>query len=202
MRHQSLPKLKNAIQYNEKTYWKTRHNHGGMLRRLKSGRKARPLSTKNPLHVVYKADRSVLREKSLRGYRSFDLTQKIIHKYAAKFWIQIEQISVQGDHIHILVRCKRRSQFKAFFRVTSGQIAQEFQKQGLLKKMTDTPSKEKKGTSLWRFRPFSRIVLGWKAYQTVRDYIQLNEKEALGIIKYNKERLRALSPTQRQLLWS
>ena len=60
------------------------------------------------------------------------------------------------------------------------------------------------GTSpkgLWRHRPFSRVVRGWRAYKIVRNYIQLNEKEALGHIPYRKERLKGLSTSEWQTLW-
>lgn len=144
--------------------------------------------------------------------------------------MKVEQISVQGDHIHALVRTYRRSQFHYFFRVVAGQIAQQFEQDGKLlplpvthtpnekqrAKMTDTPQNRKtkanrsqqtgnpscRGTKLWRHRPFSRVVKGWKAYQTVRNYIQLNEKEALGQIIYRKERLRGLSMQDWEILWS
>ena len=35
-------------------------------------------------------------------------------------------------------------------------------------------------TSLWKYRPFSRVVRGYKTYKIVRNYIQLNEKK-LGV---------------------
>jgi hypothetical protein len=43
---------------------------------------------------------------------------------------------------------------------------------------------------LWKYRPFTRVVRGFKAYKIVRDYIQLNEKEATGEIRYSRQRLR------------
>jgi hypothetical protein len=46
------------------------------------------------------------------------------------------------------------------------------------------------------------VVKGWKAYQIVRNYIQLNEKEALGEIAYKKDRLRGLSMSEWNILWS
>ncbi|MFN8945633.1 MAG: hypothetical protein ACK5WZ_13535, partial [Pseudobdellovibrionaceae bacterium] len=61
----------------------------------------------------------------------------------------------------MIVRSPRRFYFQSFLKVIAGQIAQVFQKQGLLKSdeellkpnqgMTATP----KGTGLWKYRPFS-----------------------------------------------
>jgi hypothetical protein len=50
-------------------------------------------------------------------------------------------------------------------------------------------------------RPFSRVIKGWKAYRIVKDYIQLNIKEALGEIRYNKRRLKGLSTSEWDILW-
>jgi hypothetical protein len=112
--------------------------------------------------------------------------------------------------------------------VVAGQIAQKFEKEGLLtlpSKVTDTrrwstnPSKiagvtdtparviggegngRKSVKKLWKYRPFTRVVFGRKGYMTMQNYIQLNEKEARGEIPYRKERLRGLSMTEWELLW-
>lgn len=123
---------------------------------------------------------------------------KILEKYAKFFSVKVEQLSVQNDHIHILIRTSRRNQFHHFFRVVSGQIAQSFEKEGLLA-VTGTPQQK---ISIWKHRPFSRVVRGWKAYLIIRNYIQLNEKEALGQIRYQKNRLRGLSIADWEILWA
>ena len=179
-------------------------NHGGILRKKRKGRKQRPLSTKESLHVVFKVDKKKLRSKTLRSTKSYVLIQKIIKTYAKRFYVQLEQVSIQSDHCHLLVRTKRRSLFHYFFRVVAGQIAQIFEKEGLLVGVTDTPSaiKDKCGTQLWMYRPFSRVVRGYRAYLIVRDYIQLNEKEALGQIVYRATRLKGLLRKELEKLWS
>ena len=171
-------------------------SHGGELRKKKRGRGFRPLSTKDPLHLVLKVAQYRLRNKSLRAPRSFKLVLEIINKYAKHFAVKIEQISVQNDHIHLLIRTSSRKRYQHFFRVIAGQSAQRFEMEGLLKTtVTDTPK-------LWKYRPFSRVVKGWKSYNVVRNYIQLNEKEVLGIIRYQKKRLSGLSTSDWQLLWA
>jgi len=189
----------------EKTNYQHRYCHGGILRRKRAGRRQRPLACKEALHVVFKVDRSRLRYSSLRSAQSFTLVHELIKKYAVKFFVKVEQLSIQNDHIHILVRTNKRSHFHFFFRVVAGQIAQRFQNQRLLldsakKPVTDTHSGN--GTGLWKYRPFSRVVIGWRAFNIVRNYIQLNEQEARGKIKYQKNRLRGLSSGEWQILWS
>jgi REP element-mobilizing transposase RayT len=148
----------------------------------------------------------------LRSARGFALANRIIKKYAAHFYIKIEQLSLQNDHIHALVRTSRRSLYQHFFRVVTGQIAQQFKREGMLtiQLVTDTktrtPSYKSKAAtnaiSLWKYRPFTRVVRGWKAYKIVRNYIQLNEQEVIGKIPFRKERLCGLSSAEWELLWS
>ena len=199
--------------------------HGGEHRKKRHGRGRRAISCKESLHVVFKLNRIVLKTQSLRTHQNFKLSHEIIQKYAARFFVKIEQISIQGDHIHCLVRTCRRSFFHHFFRVVSGQIAQQFEKtdklryvvderfKNKLRSVTDTPKNIQRRTSskgnsikrklkLWMYRPFSRVVRGYKAYKVVRNYIQLNEKEALGLIPYKKNRLRGLSLAEWEILWT
>lgn len=190
-----------------KTDWKHTFTHGGVLRQKRKGRGRRPISCSEPLHVVFKINRDQLLRKSLRDYKNFALVKKILARYSKRFLIKIDQVSIQADHIHCLVRTSRRSHFHFFFRVVAGQIAQQFQNRQLLKEaVTGTPAgtERRKGQGslkLWRYRPFSRVVRGWKAYRVARDYIQLNEKEARGEIRYQKKRLRGLSAGDWQVLW-
>jgi hypothetical protein len=216
----------------------------------------------------------------------------LVQKYKFKFYVKVEQLSIQGDHLHLLIRTTRRSNYQSFFRVVAGQIAQQFEKEGLLTlSVTDTPqhvartqaggsqkhrrakklagenSQHQAGPGpaparkqrenqvvtdtpkdfalaqarrfkardqvevhesinahgpiepgdlnqeaakpgrktlmkLWKYRPFTRVVKSRKAYQTVRDYIQLNEKEAIGEIAYQKRRLKGLSENEWEALWA
>ena len=213
---------------------------------MRAGRGARPLSTKVPLHLVLKANRDRVRG-GLRLARRFQLIHFLIQKYAVKFFIKVEQVSIQNDHIHLLIRTSRRSLYQHFFRVLAGQIAQRFEKEGLLSvsraqvpRVTGTPERgalvevggleaersrevsgacvaqigdmakglsgrdkaeAKKLQKLWKFRPFTRVVRAFRDQLQVRNYIQLNEKEALGDIPYRKQRLRGLSAEEWESLW-
>jgi putative transposase len=199
-----------------------RYKHGGDLRKKRAGRFRRPLSCKAPHHIVFKVNKLTLRHQSLRSIQGFALSQLIIKRYAKKYFIKIEQLTIQNDHIHMMIRTSRRSLFHNFFRVVAGQIAQQFEKEGLLRfvesigrvvkkngkvilsrsqTVTGTPKLPKKKLSLWKHRPFSHLVKGFKTYKVVRDYIQLNEQEVTGTIPYRKERLKGLTNKERALLW-
>ena len=169
-----------------------RFSYGGTLRRKRRGRGQRPLASNEPLHVVFKVRKTKLRRQSLRGAQEFALIEKIIARYAAKFFVKIEKKSIQRDHLHLLIRTTRRSSYHYFFRVVAGQIAQRFEKEGLLR-VTGTPDGTGAGQGLWLMRPFSRVVRGYRAYKIVVKYIWLNEMEVTGRIPYQKTRLRGLS---------
>ena len=172
---------------------KFRFQHGGELRRKRAGRGKRPLSTKDSLHVVFKMNREA-HGPGLRHYKSYALSMQVIDRYAKRFFIKVIQVSIQGNHM--LIRAHKRSLFHHFFRVVAGQIAQ-----GLGRRVTDTPKPPQKKVKFRKYRPFSRVVKSWTAEKTVRNYIQLNEKEARGEIPYSKDRLRGLTPEQIRELW-
>ena len=182
--------MKTQLEF-QKTDWKHRYCHGGSLRKSSKGRTARPLSGKEPLHLVFKINKAAVRG-GLRSSKNFQLLRFLVKKYSIKFFVKIEQISIQTDHIHLLIRASRRSHFQNFFRVLAGQFSQ---------RLTDTLDRKYKGPKIWKYRPFSRVVRGWKPYKIVRDYIQLNECEATGR-PYSKMRLRGLSSEQLEELWS
>jgi REP element-mobilizing transposase RayT len=174
-----------------KTHWQHRFCHGGSLRQSSRGRKARPLSSKDPHHIVFKVNKIAVKG-GLRSAKNFSLLLNLMKKYGKKFFIKIEQVSIQNDHVHLLIRAPRRACFQSFFRVLAGQFSQC---------LTDTFREPYDGPRIWKYRPFSRVVKGYKAYQTVRNYLQLNEKEAQGR-PYRKERLRGFDEPQLEELWA
>ncbi len=171
-------------------HWQHRYCHGGTLRKSSRGRRARPLSSKDPLHIVFKVNKAAVKN-GLRHPRSFALMNSLLKKYSRKFAVKVEQFSVQKDHVHLLIRGSRRSSVQNFFRVLAGQFAQA---------LTDTFTRKHDGVKIWKYRPFSRVIKGYKPYRIVCDYIQLNELEILGR-PYSKSRLRGLSQEQLQELW-
>lgn len=236
-----------------KIHWVHRDSHGGTLRNKRLGRKERKISAKHPIHLVLKCNKESV-PGGLRTPKRFKLIHELCDRYQKRFFVKVEQISVQGDHVHLVLRTMKRSGLQNFLRVFSGQIAQRFQKTGLMlltvpvafetmaavdrdraesipartqaQKQKNTPPQTVTGTpepraprgqpsavknvtgtrnkraQLWKYRPFTRVVKGRRAYFTVKDYVQLNEKEAQGLIRYRKERLRGLTRVEYERLWA
>lgn len=187
----------------EKIIWKFRYAHGGNLRNKRAGRRERPIKSHAPIHLVMKANKDSIRG-GFRTSRRFLLIHRLRDRYAKKFFVNIEQMSVQGDHIHIIIRTTRRSGLQNFLRVFSGQIAQQFEQAGLANfVVTGTPSNPAQTSKikLWKYRPFTRVVFGRRALITLENYVQLNEKEAQGTIPWRNGRLRDLRADEWQFLW-
>lgn len=142
-RKQPKPPLKGSLQpklsslYAKDSFlhgYNTKICHGGELRKKRSGRGLRPLSPRQPLHLVFKARKVVLKSQSLRSAKNFAVVNQVLRQYAKRFHIRVDQFSIQHDHIHLLLRTHRRFLFQHFFRVVAGQIAQRLEQQDLLKK--------------------------------------------------------------------
>ncbi len=76
-----------------KTPWQHRYCHGGAFRKSSKGRGARPLSSQDPLHLVFKVNKAA-DKRGLRHPRTFALINSLLKKYSAKFFVKIEQFSV------------------------------------------------------------------------------------------------------------
>ncbi len=159
----------------QKTAWSHRFSYGGSLRQTRRGRCERPLSTREPIHLVFKANTDRI-AGGFRTPRRFRLLHEISRRYSVRFFIKIEMISIQSDHVHVVVQISRRSLFQNFLRVFSGQVAQRFEQRGSL------------------------TTRALRAYRLLQKYVQLNEIEAQGRIPYRKERLRGLSTGEWELL--
>ncbi|MGE0632576.1 MAG: transposase [Pseudobdellovibrionaceae bacterium] len=170
--------------------------YGGQFRRKRRGRGARPLSSKEPIHLVLKGTLA-LKKWSFRLPRNHKIISELIFQFSKAYGIRIEQKAIQYDHVHLLVRVPYRTLYKRFIRRLSGQIAMY-----VTDARDSAKSLKKEGLRFFKYRPFSRVVRGWKAYKTARNYVILNEQEALRNIPYRKERLRDLNAHEWHFIWS
>lgn len=171
-------------------------SYGGKLRNERKGRGARPLSSKEPIHLVLKGTLAK-KEWNFRLPQNHQTVSKLIYELSRTYGIRIDQKAIQQDHVHLVLRVKNRTLYKRFIRRLAGQIAQQ---------VTDARSSAKslkeQGLKFFKHRPFTRVVRGLKAYTIVRAYVRLNEQEALGNIRYRKDRLRGLQPHEWGFVWS
>ncbi len=53
--------MKQQIFQDMHVHWKFRYCHGGVLRKSAKGRGARPLSSKDPIHLVFKVNKAAVK---------------------------------------------------------------------------------------------------------------------------------------------
>jgi REP element-mobilizing transposase RayT len=142
----------------------------------------RPISSKLPIHLVMRTDG---RKFSMRKPKAFRLVDEIVYRTAEKHRVRIYEFANVGNHLHLLLKLPNVQAWAKFIRELSGRIAQEMQ---------DLKGPEK-GQKFWIFKPFTRVVAGWKkAYQNCRDYVILNRLEGAGHIRRSQtKRLSELS---------
>jgi hypothetical protein len=141
---------------------------GGALLKNSNAKVARPLDSKFAIHLTLRSSIGGMRRPKIFG-RVNELVERTNHKYCVIMY----RFANVGNHLHLLIKISRRRLWAPYIRELAGRIAQEVQGlKGLAK-----------GAGFWEYRPFTRIVRGWrKAFQTAKDYVELNRLEAEGFI--------------------
>lgn len=136
--------------------------HGGQL---SVGRRkiARVLCSKRALHLVLKTSISNLREHK-------KLVEKATDRYSRSYGIKIYQQSIQRDHIHYILRVHDRDSYIKFIRALTSLLARHI------------------GRGLWKYIPFTRVVSWGRAFEKVKAYVIMNEREILGLHPYRQRK--------------
>jgi len=148
---------------------------------------ARPISTKDLMHVV-------LKSKQAKGPSSFLRIEREIISLAQRLGVRLNvklsDIVVMSNHIHIALRVRQRRAFNGCLRALSGLVVRK-----LLKNEGSVPSERGSlinSPSMWdgtinsffSGRPSSRIVAsGRKSWIAIARYFELNRLEKLGFSK-------------------
>jgi len=164
-----------------------RKDFGGSLLRKSNAKTARPISTKEAMHIV-------LRSSFARGQYSMlrkniaQQIRKVIDRQAKLFGIRIYEYANVGNHIHILVRAGNRNSFKSFLRSISGLIARitlgAERGRAKLTKLKNALRSNSILQKFWDQRPFTRIVTWKRDFNAVKKYVIQNFNEAMGFITY------------------
>ena len=182
-----------------------RKEHGGTSS-VGKRRRQRPLSVKTPLHLVLRSD-FAFGSRSLVRHRP--LIEKVIKKAQNLFHIRIYEMAIVSNHIHIVVKGKRRRDLQNFFRVVAGHIAQEILREfpilpyekarggGAPTANLKTTRIREKENKFWQTRIYSRIVSWGREYLHVKKYVIQNTLEALGLVHY-KIRAKKKNPVTQQ----
>ena len=133
--------------------------HGGTLNPSKR-KQQRPLATQKPIHLVLKC------HKEMSLFKEFETVKYYINRYTWKFHIQVYHLSIQQDHIHLLIKIEDRNSYNKFIKSLTGMLARLY------------------GKGLWKLSPFTRVVSWGRDYKSVKRYVDLNEDEIWGVKPY------------------
>ena len=167
-------------QLNLGKYHQVKHSFGGSLVNVKAKtnpKVARPLSSKLPIHLVLRSERSWMRLPKF-----FARVDETVAGVAKCHGVRVYQYANVGNHIHALIKIPARGRWAAFIRELTGRL-------GMLRE----------GGAAWVGRPFTRLVNGWRrAYRSCFEYVRLNAWEAANNLgKEDSEAFREL-----QRIWS
>ncbi len=175
--------------------------YGGELLKTRKGRsRGRPLDTKNSTHMVLRSSKakgewSFLRPKNARAVR------EIFTRFSRKYGVKVVQLVNVGNHLHVHIKLTNRHTYKPFIRAVTGAIAMaitgrtRWNPTAHLKSMsTKTSGKEKTKLKFWDYRPFTRVVMGWRAILTLKDYLKINELEGRGYSRATARNLLQFKP--------
>jgi REP element-mobilizing transposase RayT len=161
-----------------------RTEHGGDVRRGQR-KLERPVSTKRPMHLTLhsssaRGDWSLLRRR--RAVREALVTA------SRRSGVRVYDFANVGSHLHLLVRCRRRTELQTFLRSFAGIVART---------VTGATRGPLQGGRFWDGLAWSRIINWGREWRTVRNYLYRNRFEAT----YGPAARRALelgSPSFRQ----
>jgi len=148
---------------------KTEKSYGGTLRNTRQGRSGpRPLAVKSSMHLVLRSSRATGKWSLNRHHHK---VSRIIAKFASRFGVRILSVAHVGNHLHIHMHLLNRYTYRPFIRAITASIAMA---------VTGTSRWNKLKVKFWDYRPFTRIVIGLRAFLSLKDYIKINQMEGQG----------------------
>jgi REP element-mobilizing transposase RayT len=182
--------------------FKTQIAFGGSLLKNSHAKVARPLSSKQALHVVLRSDVAKGPYSLLKHER---VIKNTLQKMGQKHGVKVYRVANAGNHLHLLLRFTKRRGLQNFLRGSTGLIARKVlgRERGLGRYAQNKSPKAIKGSELtskstavfgstgstrdqhfkfWSQRPFTRIVSWGKDFDGTLSYLKLNSLEALGFI--------------------
>ena len=155
----------------------TKKFFGGLL--LQGKRKTRrPLTTKNPIHFVFKASLAT-GAKSFRHPRNLRPLRLLIEADCRRFGVRLYRLAINFDHIHLILLIPKRQIYRRFISSLTSKISF---------KVGHGKKGDKAGRRFFVARPFSRILEWGRDYGHVCDYLEKNILEALGFIPYSRRK--------------
>lgn len=102
----------------------------------------------------------------------------IIEKFSAKYGVKVYSFANVGNHLHFHIQLSNRHSYRSFIRAVTGAIAMAVTGTSRWKKLKSV-AKDR----FWDYRPFTRVLVGFKSFLGIRDYVRINQLEAGGVVR-------------------
>lgn len=157
-------------------------SYGGELLKTRKGRsQGRPLDTRNSMHLVLRSSKAI-GEYSFKKAKHSQKIQEIVDRFALKYGVRIISLANVGNHLHFHIKLTNRYGYYKFIRAVTSAIAMAVSGVNRwTKKVKSNDEVVFKKGSFWDYRPFTRVVIGFRAFLSLRDYVQVNQLEGFGI---------------------
>jgi putative transposase len=164
---------------------------GGLL--LQGRRRGRrPLSSKEPIHLVMRSVWAVGGHSLLRRENKAEI-EKLITIISHRFGVKVYRRAIASNHVHLVIRPIARTLYNKFIRALSGKVASQVMRGQSFKEFKrllagegvhGTTEIQGKGQRFWQFRPFTRVLCWGRDYRGACAYVAQNVLEALGFLAY------------------
>jgi hypothetical protein len=152
--------------------------YGGELLKTRAGRQGpRPLVTRDSMHLVLRSSKAVGQWSFKRPHHAAAI-RRIVSKFAGKYGVKIFSQANVGNHLHLHIQLTNRYTYRPFIRAITAAIAMAVtgaSRWRPLNAMTKTGK-----ARFWDYRPFTRVMPGYRAFLRLRDYIRINMLEGFG----------------------
>lgn len=147
--------------------------YGGSLLKTRAGRSGgRPIDTKNSMHMVLKSSKAK-GEFSFKTAKNEKAIRQIVNTFSRKYGIQVLSLANVFNHLHFHIRVRNRHAYKAFIRAVTSAIA-------MVVTGASRWNTSKLAGKFWDYRPFTRVIVGLRAFLSVKDYVEINQFEGIG----------------------
>ncbi len=151
-------------------------SYGGQLLNTRKGRsQGRPISTAKSIHMVLRSSMAV-GTMAFNHPRNAGSVRQILTKFAKKYGVSFLSIANVGTHLHFHLKISHRPNYYRFIRAVTAAIAMH-----VTGRNRWTAGNSEVKTKFWDYRPFTRIIESYRAFLTLKDYIQINQLEGFGI---------------------
>jgi REP element-mobilizing transposase RayT len=173
-----MPVPRQTLLFQTGEFANPRNEHGGAVG-VGRRKTARPIHTRKPMHVVLRSTRAK-GSWSLRRRANDASIRSAMRGLAQRFDIRIYEFGNAGNHLHLLLRARKRPLFQAFLRAFAGTVA----------RCVTGARKGRPVGKFWDLLAFSRVLHWGREFALVRRYVITNELEGQGLIPHRRAKRR------------